>query len=466
MPFIRFFMLIATTLLMANPVLCQVQTQVETTQERHKGFSGFSEITLKTTNTQTLENEVVLEQWNEIIYKDLNTQKQMGVQFSFKFEVNQKTKSDAEIYQLYLKQPLQDKILTVGRFEQIDSSGFYTLDGLSLKPQDPHQWWIYLGVPQRIDAYNGIDAGFLIGMEKQYDISLDLPLLSLLSLKKPSSRSIKKGGDGYYNNQSYQSTYQPVFKLGLQQQWDHGDTASYLTLAFGQQFQNNPQVKKASSSLPTLTRLNLSTGLHLDKTAIKNFVLKAEYALRKQGHIYLSYDHYRPPETNISFYERFYQSYASQQQDVLQADWHKKINQKMRVNLQLKQVWHQQGSNGQGIALGLHYQPIKKDWQFESRLDTVQLDSDYSNTLYARFKQPLSSTLKLELEAMVQQKQSTLSGNNQSQGIAFRLQRMLKKGLQLETYGEYIHDSNQQNEYQLGIRLRKDFFDVPWQRLR
>ncbi len=386
--------------------------------QRHQGYSGFSEITLETGNTQGIDNETSLEQWNEIIYKDLNNHKEMGIQFSVKLGTE---KLEAEIYQLYLKQPYEDKTITMGRFEQIDARGFYTLDGLSLKPANVDDWWFFIGAPKRIDAYNGVDGGFLIGAEKRF---------SRLSSE---------------NEKQY-------FRVGLQQQWDGANNGSYLNLGFSQP---NKQPQQYG-----LTRLDFSAGLRLDEASVENFIAKAEFDLDKQSYLYLSYDHYQPPKKVISFHDRFYQSYALKSQDVLRADWHKKLNSQSTLNLQARQVWHKKGSNGQGFTAGLHHQPNIKDWQAELRADLVQLADDQSATLYANFKQPLSSVLTVELEGMVQQKETLLTGRDNSQGIAFRLKQMLKRDLQLEGYGEYINQSDGDNEYQLGIRLRKDFHDL------
>ncbi len=416
----------------------------QASDQRHKGYSGFSEITLETGNTRSTDNETTLEQWNEIIYKDLNTGKEIGTQFSFKLGTQGADSSDAEIYQLYLKQAYQDKTLTLGRFEQIDARGFYTLDGLSLKPKNDKQLWFYLGVPKRIDAYSGVDGGFLMGIEKRFSRTFH------------NTKLLKTGGVSFNNTNN---KIQQHFRLGLQQEWADSlgsrTKGSYLNLVFS-------QLGSPVASLLSPVRLDLSGGLRLDEEKIENLVAKAEFDLKKQGRLYLSYDHYRPPELNISFRDRFYESYASKTQDVLRADWHKKLNQETTLNLQAKQVWHEQGSNGQGMTLGLHFQPRKYDWKTELRTDLVQLEDDRSLTFYANFKKPLSSVITLELEGMAQQKETMLTGKDKAQGIAFRLKRLLKKGLQIETYGEYIHQSDRDNEYQFGIRLRKDFFDLPW----
>jgi len=393
---------------------------LETQEKRHKGYSGFSEITLETANTSSADNDMTLEQWNEIIYTDLNTQKEIGTQFSLK--VGKEDNFEGEIYQLYLKQPYHSKILTIGRFDQIDARGYYTLDGLSLKPVKTEDWWFYMGAPKRIDAYEGVDGGWLIGVEKRFS-------------KKKSA------------------TKKQLFRVGFQQQWD-GAAGSYLNLGFTQ--------LNSKSKKPGLTRLDLSGGLRLDETSVENFIVKAEFNLQQQGRLYLSYDHYRPPEKSMSFHDRFYHSYSQENQSVLRADWHKNLNSQTTINLQVRQVWHEKSKNGQSLALGLRYKPKKKDWNAELHSDILQMGDDQSRTLYTRFKRPLSSVLTLELEGMIQQKETFLTGDNNSQGIAFRLKKMIKKNLHLETYGEVINHSDRENEYQLGLRLRRDFHSLPW----
>lgn len=407
--------------LLMPPVYAEPSTQ---TQEKlHKGYSGFSEITLKTGNTSSADNDTTLEQWNEIIYTDLNTQKEIGTQFSFK--VGKENSFDGEIYQLYLKQPFNSKTLIVGRFDQIDARGYYTLDGFSLKPSNAEDWWFYMGSPKRIDAYEGVDGGWLIGAEKR-------------STKKKSA------------------TQKQLLRVGFQQQWD-GSAGSYLNLGFTQ-LDSKPEKFG-------LVRLDLSGGLRLDETSLENFIAKAEFDLEQQGRFYLSYDHYRPPEESMSFHDRFYQSYTLEKQSVLRADWHKRLNLQTTLNLQARQVWHEKASNGQSVALGLRYKPLKKDWKAELHTDVLQMGDDQSRTLYAKFNRPLSSVLTLELEGMTQQKETFLTGDDTSQGIAFRFKKMLKKNLQLETYGEYINHSDRDNEYQLGVRLCRDFHRLPWRGL-
>jgi len=262
--------------LLMPPVYAEPSTQ---TQEKlHKGYSGFSEITLKTGNTSSADNDTTLEQWNEIIYTDLNTQKEIGTQFSFK--VGKENSFDGEIYQLYLKQPFNSKTLIVGRFDQIDARGYYTLDGFSLKPSNAEDWWFYMGSPKRIDAYEGVDGGWLIGAEKR-------------STKKKSA------------------TQKQLLRVGFQQQWD-GSAGSYLNLGFTQ-LDSKPEKFG-------LVRLDLSGGLRLDETSLENFIAKAEFDLEQQGRFYLSYHHYRPPEESMSFHDRFYQSYTLEKQSVLRAD--------------------------------------------------------------------------------------------------------------------------------------------------
>ncbi len=396
------------------------EPSTQTQEKLHKGYSGFSEITLETGNTNSADNDATLEQWNEIIYTDLNTQKEIGTQFSFR--VGKEKSFDGEIYQLYLKQPFHSSTLSIGRFDQIDARGYYTLDGFSLKPSNPKDWFFHMGAPKRIDAYEGVDGGWLIGVEKR------------LSRKK----SI---------------TQKQHFRVGFQQQWN-GASGTYLNLGFTQL---NSQPEKLG-----LVRLDLSGGLRLDEASLENFIAKAEFDLKKQGRLYLSYDHYRPPEKSMSFHDRFYQSYTQENQSVLRADWHKRLNLQTTLNLQARQVWHEKSSNGQSIALGLRYKPLKGDWKAEFHTDILQMDDDNSKTLYIRFKRPLNSILILELEGMAQHKNTFLTGDDKSQGAAFRLKKMLKKNLHLETYGEYINHSDRDNEYQLGIRLRRDFHSLPW----
>ena len=389
-------------------------------EQRHKGYSGFSEITLETANTHNQENDVTLEQWNEIIYRDLNTQKEIGTQFSFK--LGKQNHFDTEIYQLYLKQPFDSKTLTVGRFEQIDARGFYTLNGFSLKPSNNQDWWFFMGKPKRIDAYEGVDGGWLLGAERHFTYKTS-------------------------------KTQKQQFRIGFQQQWNHGNSGSYLNLSTTRQFTES-QIK--------LTRMNISGGVRLDETALENFIAKAEFDLKEQGYLYLSYDHYRPPEKSISFHNRFYQSYALKQQSVLRGDWHKKLNPQTTINLQARQVWHEVGNNGQGLALGLRFQPHKKDWQAELRGDIVRLKDNQSITIYSHFKQPLTSVLSLELEGMIQQKETLLTDKDNSQGIAFKLKHMLGKNLNIEASGEYINHSDAENEYKFSIGLRRDFHTLPF----
>ena len=396
-------------------------------EKLHKGYSGFSEVTIESGNTSSTDIDSTLEQWNEIIYTDLNTQKEIGTQFSLK--AGKENSFDSEIYQLYLKRPFDSKTLIVGRFDQIDARGYYTLDGFSLKPSNAkngvENWWFYMGSPKRIDAYEGVDGGWLMGAEKQ--------------ITKNKSVTLKQ-----------------LFRVGFQQQWDES-AGSYLNLGFS-------QLDKQPHKLG-LTRLDFSGGLRLDETSLENFIAKAEYNLEQQGHLYLSYDHYRPPEKSISFHDRFYQSYAQEKQSVLRADWHKRLNPRTTLNLQARQVWHEKANNGQSVALGLRYIPRKKDWKAELHTDVLQMGDDQSRTLYAKYNQTLSSVLTLELEGMTQQKETLLTGNDNSQGVAFRLKKMLKKNLHIETYGEYINHSDKDNEYQLGVRLRRDFHNLPWKDL-
>lgn len=387
----------------------------------HSGYSGFSETILEAGNTQTLDDEIFVEQWNEVVYTDLNTQREIATQFS----VRGRDKGlNAEIYQLYLKQPVQSKILKIGRFDQIDARGYYTLDGVSLMPSDSDAWHFFAGAPKRIEAYDGVDGGWLLGMEKRFE-----------------------------RNQSATQLYQ--FRIGLQQQWDEG-SASYLNLGMTQ-LDSKPEYIG-------LERLDVSGGLRLDEVSIENFIVKAEFNLEKKGQLYLSYDHFRPPENQISFRDRFYQSYALEQQMVLRSDWHKKLDQQLSLNVEARQVWHDKGSNGYGLAVGLGLKPKRKDWNASLQGDYVSLADDESFTLYGIFKRPLSSTTELELEGMVQHKETILTGKDNSRGLAFSARHLLKKQTIVEGYGEIIHHSDRAEEYRLGVRLRYDFhkLNLPW----
>jgi len=390
------------------------------------GYSGFMETTLQMDNFLFNNNRSYLEQWGEVIYTDRIKGQQAVLQFGLRG--GDEGEIDHALHQLYFRTQIEryGSEVTIGRFDHADGGGFYTLDGISLQSAErPVRWNLFAGSSKRIDDYDGLSGGFLLGAEGRYQAET---------------------GSGYSGLKTVNT------RLGLQHQW-HDENALRMTWGMGGSGGGDP---KAIG----LKRFNVSGSFRLDQQEMDALSGSADIDLQTYGRMHLLYDFYQPGKTPASFRDRFYHDYARGRQSVAKGSWHRPLTRRLTGLLEVSRRWREIGSSGSGMAAELNYRDVD-GWRLESRLDYLTLNGDESISLYGRVRKALTAFVELELEAVLQRKETQLSGSNQAIGSAFRLKRRLRKDLFIDLFGEYIDQSDRDNEYRLGLSLRYDFFKMP-----
>ena len=128
------------------------------------GLSGRFD-TLVTLDNREFQSKGRVEEQIDLNYKDPSSSLRSGLSLGLH---QHEGGNDAQVYQLFLEKNLNSKgdALQLGRFQNADALGFYTLDGVRYKSNiSAATLMLYGGVPRRIEALQVIDGDMLHGVD-------------------------------------------------------------------------------------------------------------------------------------------------------------------------------------------------------------------------------------------------------------------------------------------------------------
>jgi hypothetical protein len=388
------------------------------------GVSGDTEIRLLVDKSRFGETETSLEQWNALTYKDLTKALDIGVQFSIEAD---ETNETGRLYQCYIHSGGRDEgpDITIGRFEMVDSSGFYTLDGASFSQRlDPLSWKLYAGKPRRFESYWDEDADLVLGLGS--DVSL-LPLIQAERFTKLS------------------------FNLGLERRWSHARQMNLHLSLSGEQHE-----------LDEVTQIKdffLSADMRLDNQTLQRVVIDSHYDLNAQGSLRLGYRYYRPLEEPETFRDRYHGFYSMDRQSVLKGIWHMPKIGRVEPHFELNGIRQDHGNGGLGLAAELVY-PTGYGPVWDCRADYLETDDDYAISGYLRYRQPITSTSIARVETVYQKKQTQLSGDNNLKGLSVSISQRYLSQWVFDVGGEWLDYSERDDEYRLALSVQYEFYQT------
>lgn len=388
------------------------------------GVSGDTEVRLQLDNTHFGETETSLETWNTLYYKDLSSDLEMGVQFAVEADEDRAT---GNIYQCFIHSDGGGEMpdITIGRFENIDSSGFNTLDGVSISQRlSPLSWKLYSGKPRRFEAYLGDDAELIMGLSSDYD------LLSLAQTKQFKKLNIN---------------------LGLERRWTQTQQLNLHLSLMGER----PEFDEGTQ----LSDFHLAADIRLDNQTLQRIVADTHYDLKTQGTLRLDYRYYRPAEEPETFRDRYHGFYSMDRQSIFKGVWYFPKRGGLETNFELNGSRQEQGNGGLGLATELLYQS-RNGPVWDGRVDYLETDDDYATSIYLRYRQPITSMSTVALESVYQKKQTQLSGENNLKGLSFSIAQRIFSQLKLDLSGEWLDHSQRDDEYRLGLSIRYDFYQT------
>ncbi|MEJ2619186.1 MAG: hypothetical protein P8163_02745 [Candidatus Thiodiazotropha sp.] len=388
------------------------------------GVSGDSELRLQVDNTHFGETEASIELWNDLYYTDRSSGLDLGIQFAIETGEPNDT---GRLYQCFIRSDGEGlgPDITIGRFEHIDSRGFSNLDGISFDQQsDQIGWRLYAGKPRRFETSWEEDANLVLGLFS------DLNILSVYQTDRFSRL---------------------LLNLGLERRWSRRRQSNLHLGLSGER----PKVDAG----PQFKDFNLAADWDLDDQYFHRMVLDAHYDLKAQGFLRLGYRYFRPNEEPETFRDRYHGFFSMERQSLLKGVWQLPEYRRLQTNFELNGSRQAQGNGGLGLASELIYTTgFGAVW--DTRLDYLESDDDYAFSGYLRYKQPIDSSSRIELESVYQKKFTQLSGNNHLLGLSCSYSKRIKSAWQVDLSGEWLDHSERDDEYRLALSLRYEFYQT------
>lgn len=339
----------------------------------------------------------------------------------------------SDLYRLYIDTRLDAPAplgLKLGRFEQSNGQGFYTLDGLEVTGKwAKARWSLFAGIPRRSEFY---------------------PELS----DRPESK-LDSVGDRLLGGSlqiPLELSEQPAtLGLGIERIWGEGQSGVRLDGRF-QLVREQP--------MPNIERLELDAALSLrpDEGELVDYDLRLRLYPDARRQISLGAYHYDPPEEPISFQGRFYQTYARGPQHIWQAGYLSRDPSGWEWGGKLRAISRDRGSD----AVSGDLQVGKKlpwGWHAEGRIGHLEAGYEQRQQLFVGLNRNLNSRWLLKLSGARFDERTWLAGGKNVTAAELRLQWMWKRGLYVTALAEaarvdYRDGLEDYNENRFGLRLR------------
>jgi hypothetical protein len=348
----------------------------------------------------------------------------MGLQFAVEADEDENT---GQLYQSYVQggDAVDQVQYTFGRFEWIDLNGFYTLDGFSLtKAFSASRWRFYAGRPTHLEAYNRQSADFLIGLDGHFDL-----------IPESNSERFKK----------------LIFNLGFERRVGDSNPSLLHAGLTGEQidFEQGPQ----------LGDFQFGVDIDLSGLSLSRVVMDTRFDLKAYGGLRLGYHHYVPDPERDTFRDRYHGVYNDSRHSVMRGVWYLPKMASFESSVEVSGNSQDHGHGGQGLAAetvyATGYGPI-----VDARVDYLEMADDQVASAYLRYRHPISAFSKLEIEGVLQKKETLLSGTNHLKGFSVMYSRRLLKQFTLAVSGEWLDHSDRDDEYRAGVSLRYAFYQV------
>ncbi len=367
---------------------------------------------------------------------DLNyEQPSLGLRSGLSLSMRQREGGyDTQLYQLYLEKRLNSNgdSLQLGRFQNADTLGFYTLDGARYRLNKGETTLLFhAGVPRRIESLYAIEGDALYGVD--------------LYVHDQQSHGFQLDGHVGWQLLKQQAKTSDRLSVGLR----------------GLKLDPNASNRKNRPAAPFTFSL---AGTYLvDENYWQAFQLNTRATIAADRYVRLDYETYEPDEDAPTFRERFYSLYGRERQTQFKGGYQFKTHSIYNWNLSGRHIVKELGDNGYGAALGWSHRS-DRGLQIEAQLDHLAISDDSASSFYIETKKALAPKMRGMLGAVLQHQQKRLTGDNQAVGFELQLERLfristLPSDLLFTTQLSQIWNSHQQNEYRIAVSLSYRFTD-------
>jgi len=370
-----------------------------------------------------------VEQWLNLDYRSRDDSLTWGLLGNYGAS---RLESWMNLHRLYLGKnffanSLQAKI---GRFEHIDTAGYSTLDGLDLRWRDGkgRQWEWFAGKPRRAELYFIPDSGN-DGMDKPQS-----KYMAGMRMSRPLDT------ENLYWLENFR------IGLGMRYHW-----SGVNTWKLDGRFAGN---WLPVTDLPPV-ELSAAMVLGTDVFGVESFDIQARMRLDDDSQLLFRGRRYDPPDTPITFADRYYSYYARGSQTVMEAGYQGRYSRNLTWGASLRAISREQGVDGAGTNLSLNWKQMDGA-TVEGRLEWLAGNGEYAGGLLAGYRRPLNSRLLLELNAAVRNEYSRLDGSRTVIAGEIRLDWMWSRDLRLRSMLELAHSTGHWEDYnqiRFGLRL-------------
>ena len=403
-------------------------------QSCQAGLSGRLD-TLVTLDNREFEPKGRIEEHLDLNYE----QPSSGLRGGLSLGLHQGDDADeAQFYQLYLEKEFNAKgdAFQLGRFENADALGFYTLDGARLRlVGGATSLVLYGGRPRRIEDLQALDGDALRGVD--------------LHIHEQEWRSLVLDG-----------------RIGWQALKQDARTADRLNLGLrGKRREALLDDSRDQDGAPSNPFTFSLAGIYLaDEKYWESFQINVRADLDKNARVQFDCETYVPGTEAPTFRDRFYSLYGRERQTQLKAGYQFDMRRKHSWSLNGRHVIKEAGDNGYGGAFGWQHHNYR-GLRIEAQLDHIALSEDRATSLYVEAKKALTTKMRGMLGTVLQDQQKQLTDDNRAVGFEAQLERVVRtnalpSALLFSTQLSHIWNSHMADEYRISVRLSYSFTDL------
>lgn len=206
-----------------------------------------------------------------------------------------------------------------------------------------------------------------------------------------------------------------------------------------------------------LPPVELSAAMVLDTSAfgVESFDTQARMRLDDDQQLLFRARRYDPPDTPVTFADRYYSYYARGNQTVVEAGYQGRYSRNLSWGGNLRAIAREQGMDGAGGDLSLNWK-LAYGATVEGRMEWLAGDGEHAGGLLLGYRRPLNSRLLLELNAAARNEYSRLDGSRTVIAGEVHLDWMWSRDLRLRSMLELAHSAGRWENYEqirFGLRL-------------
>ncbi|MEQ1636533.1 MAG: hypothetical protein ABL903_07565 [Methylococcales bacterium] len=338
-----------------------------------------------------------------------------------------------DFYRLFLQKGFNalNTTLKLGRFEQTDAMGFYTLNGVSAVYQNDAKdlsLEVYGGKPQRFDDLQSAKGDVVAGVKGFWHYEpkwqSEFARISLDALDVRVGYQYFEGQDMSRYNPANPAPDQAITTAG-------GHKVSLGANLSGRLLW--PWFKKYESRLIGIYRVDTNT--------LEDLQAETQVDIDDKTRIRGSYEYYNPNRfSNPTFREQFYSQQAFGKQQLLRVSVHHQWQDYLTAYLGGIHSAQVAGDDGYGFNGGVSSRYFR-DFNLAFEVDHLQINAEKVTAFYLKNEYFVNSRNSVILSLALRNEEKQLYGENWAKGAQVRWDYMLKSNIVLGVTTKYISNS-------------------------